>query len=52
MFTRALASALLVASTAAFHGVDNLLAAAQVSQRLASGAAPLRIEADFVTCSQ
>ena len=33
-------------------GVDNLLAAADVRQRLADGATPLRIEADFVTCSQ
>ena len=43
------ASTSLLAATA---GVDNLLAASSVKQRLAAGAAPLRIEADFVTCSQ
>ncbi len=37
---------------AAALGVDNLLAAPLVSPRVASGAEPLRIEADFVTCSQ
>ena len=37
---------------AAALGVDNLLAAPLVSRRVASGAEPLRVEADFVTCSQ
>ena len=32
--------------------VDNLLAAASVRQRVADGAKILRIECDFVTCSQ
>lgn len=41
----------LMVATAS-HGVDNLLAADSVSDRLSSGATPLRIEADFVTCSQ
>jgi hypothetical protein len=31
---------------------DNLLAASSVRARLAAGAVPLRVEADFVTCSQ
>lgn len=42
----------MAASTTTFRGVDNLLAAEEVEQRLAAGATPLRIEADFVTCSQ
>jgi len=33
-------------------GVDNILAATQVRDRIYAGATPLRIEADFVTCSQ
>ena len=37
---------------AAALGVDNLLAAPLVSRRVAAGAEPLRVEADFVTCSQ
>lgn len=47
-----LTSVLMVASATSFRGVDNLLAASSVSDRLAAGAVPLRIEADFVTCSQ
>ena len=42
----------LMVATASRGGVDNLLAAASVRERIAAGATPLRIEADFVTCSQ
>ena len=31
---------------------DNLLCASKVRERLAAGATSLRIECDFVTCSQ
>lgn len=35
------------------HGVDNLLAAESVRKQLAEpGVQPIRIEADFVTCTQ
>ena len=40
------------AATTTIKGVDNLLEAAQVESRIAAGATPLRIEGDFVTCSQ
>jgi len=43
--------ALMVAATS-FRGVDNLLGASNVRERISAGAAPLRVEADFVTCSQ
>jgi len=42
-------AALMVAVAAT---VDNLLEAGQVESRLAAGARALRIEGDFVTCSQ
>ena len=32
--------------------VDNLISAATVNRRLEHGAKPLRVECDFVTCSQ
>ena len=41
----------LMVATAA-RGVDNILAASSVRDRLAAGATPLRVDADFVTCSQ
>jgi hypothetical protein len=35
------------------HGVDNLLAAAGLRERMRQpGVQPIRIEADFVTCTQ
>ena len=35
------------------HGVDNLLAAESVRKQMAEpGVQPIRIEADFVTCTQ
>ena len=50
----ALVSVLMTASQLASRGggVDNILAATQVRDRIDAGAVPLRIEADFVTCSQ
>lgn len=49
----ALVSVLMTASQLASRGgVDNILAATQVRDRIDAGATPLRIEADFVTCSQ
>ena len=50
----ALVSVLMTASQLASRGggVDNILAAKQVRDRIDAGAVPLRIEADFVTCSQ
>ena len=50
----ALVSVLMTASQLASRGggVDNILAAKQVQDRIDAGAVPLRIEADFVTCSQ
>ena len=50
----ALVSVLMTASQLASRcgGVDNILAATQVRGRIDAGAVPLRIEADFVTCSQ
>ena len=50
--SRVASTILLAATASSIGGVDNLLAASSVKQRLAAGAAPLRIEADFVTCSQ
>jgi len=47
-----LATAAATASQLESKSVDNLLAAASVRQQLAAGARALRIEADFVTCSQ
>lgn len=47
---RAASTAVLMA--AASCGVDNLLLASDVRERIAAGAVPLRVEADFVTCSQ
>ena len=41
----------LMVATAS-RGVDNLLAAASVRERIAAGAKILRVEGDFVTCSQ
>ena len=49
---RALAAASATMAAAANTGVDNLLAAPLVKERLAAGAKPIRIECDFVTCSQ
>jgi len=43
---------MLAAAASPFRGVDNLLAASNVREQLAAGATLLRIEADFVTCSQ
>ena len=50
----ALVSVLMTASQLVSRGggVDNVLAAAQVRARIDAGAKSLRIEADFVTCSQ
>ena len=50
----ALVSVLMTASQLASRGggVDNILATTQVRDRIDAGAVPLRIEADFVTCSQ
>ena len=39
-------------ATTSFQGVDNLLAASEVADRIGAGAKVLRVEADFVTCSQ
>ena len=48
-----LVQASAASATGASAGIDNLLAAASVRAQLASGLAkPMRIEADFVTCSQ
>ena len=41
-----------VLMVATHGGVDNLLAADIVRDRLSGGATPIRVEADFVTCSQ
>ena len=46
-----LAPAAAAAAVGVAH-VDNLLARSFVTQRLAAGAKTLRIECDFVTCSQ
>lgn len=46
------AALVVAAATTRTLGVDNLLEAAQVESRLAAGATALRVEADFVTCSQ
>ena len=49
----ALVSVLMTASQLVSRGgVDNVLAATQVRDRIDAGAKTLRIEADFVTCSQ
>ena len=48
----ATAAMTLTAVAGTVPAVDNLLAAATVRDRLAAGAKPLRIECDFVTCSQ
>ena len=45
-------AAMTLTAVAGTSSVDNLLAAAAVRDRLAAGAKPLRIECDFVTCSQ
>ena len=50
--SRTVSSAVLMVAASSYRGVDNLLAAASVQERLMAGATPLRIEADFVTCSQ
>ena len=49
-----LASMLMTAGQLVFRGggVDNILAASEVRNRIEAGAIPLRVEADFVTCSQ
>ena len=39
-------------ATTSFQGMDNLLAASEVADRVGAGAKVLRVEADFVTCSQ
>jgi len=44
--------AVLMVAAASYRGVDNILAAANVQERMAAGATKLRVEADFVTCSQ
>ena len=43
---------MVAAAVSSFRGVDNILGEASVRERLAAGATPLRVEADFVTCSQ
>ena len=42
----------LAATSTPSAGVDNLISASQVRERLAAGASRLRVECDFVTCSQ
>ena len=49
---RVRAALVCAAATTTIKGVDNLLEAAQVESRIAAGATPLRVEGDFVTCSQ
>lgn len=49
---RVRAALVVAAATTTIRGVDNILEAAQVEARLAAGARALRIEGDFVTCSQ
>ena len=50
---RLMRSLIVAASaTTSFQGVDNLLAASEVADRIGAGAKVLRVEADFVTCSQ
>ena len=39
-------------SSRVFRPVDNLLGAVSMARQRAKGAVPLRVECDFVTCSQ
>ena len=50
--SRPAVAAMTLTTMASAPAVNNLISAAEVERQLATGAQPLRVECDFVTCSQ